>query len=218
MPIDRQAAIADIDKVLATTFDHGGTSAVSQYAALEVAAIERWAPEGSSYRKSLASIDPFDVKGRGYMMCTAILKALRRDYHEGMVTSFEQLVHASLFEDLLAQGHSLLENGYRLASAVVAGAALEEHVRLLASAHGLALEEPNKRKPGKMRHREASALRDELYASKKVITSGERTQLQAWMDLRNEAAHNKDEFKHRTDGDVERMIEGTREFMVRHPA
>ena len=35
------------------------------------------------------------------MKCKAILQALWRDYQEGMVTTLEQLVHASLFTDLL---------------------------------------------------------------------------------------------------------------------
>jgi len=71
---------------------------------------------------------------------------------------------------------------------------------------------------GRKRPREASALRDDLCARAHMISAGERSQVQAWMDLRNEAAHNLPAFQTRTDGDVERMIEGVREFMNRHPA
>ena len=104
-----------------------------------------------------------------------------------------------------------------LPAAVDGGAALEEHIRLMAVAAGsIALQMTDRQ--GRLRPREASALREDLYAIAHAITAGERTQVQAWMDLRNEAAHNLPVFQGRTDGDVERMIEGIREFIVRHPA
>jgi hypothetical protein len=215
--IDVKAALADIANALATKFEHGGTDAASRLAAIHVAAIERWAPVGSSYRSMLSKVDPFDARDRGYTKVSAILDALRRDYEQGQVKTLEQLVHAGLFGDLLKQGDALREAGYLLPAAVIAGAALEEHIRLMAIATGsIALEEPDRR--GRLRPREASALREDLYAKAHAMTAPERTQVQAWMDLRNEAAHNLPTFQTRTDGDVERMISGVREFIVRHPA
>ena len=217
MPIDPRAALDDITNALATKFDHGGTDAVTRLAAIHVAAIERWAPVGSSYRTMLSKIDPFDIRDRGYTKASAILDALRRDYEKGQVKTFEHLVHASLFEDLLLQADALRAGGYLMAAAVVAGAGLEEHIRLMAAATGaIPIQTADRR--GRMRPREASALRDELYSRAGVITAGERTELQAWTDIRNEAAHNLPAFQARTDGDIERMIEGVREFIIRHPA
>lgn len=219
MPVDRSAALADIDDVLATQFSEGGTSASTKIAALHSAAIERWAPDGSSYRKMLVAIgDVFGVKDRAYMKTRAILEALRRDYDKDKLATFEQVVHASIHDDLLTQAEYLIEGSFLLAAAVVAGASLEEHIKLMAAANGVSLVEPDRRKPGKMRPREASTLRDELYAQKKVVTAGERSQLQAWMDLRNEAAHNKPEFQNRTSDEIERMRAGIRDFIVKHPA
>ena len=60
--IDAKAALADIANALATKFEHGGTDAVSRLAAIHVAAIERWAPVGSSYRNMLSKVDPFDAR------------------------------------------------------------------------------------------------------------------------------------------------------------
>ena len=87
--IDSKAAIADIKDALATKFDHGGTHAVSRLAAIHAAAIERWAPLGSSYRSMLTKVDPFDARDRGYTKVSAILDALRRDYEQGQVKTFD---------------------------------------------------------------------------------------------------------------------------------
>ncbi len=43
-------------------------------------------------------------------------------------------------------------------------------------------------------------------------------QVQVWLDLRNEAANGKPEFKIRTESDVRPMVEGIRTFIVKYPA
>jgi hypothetical protein len=216
MGIDSQEAIADIDKVLSHQTGTSGTAAVSQVCAVTFACIERWAPPGSSYRRMLKDVSMFGPKNtRADMHLQGILTSLRRDYAEGMAGSFEEMVHASMFDDLLEQAKGLLEAEHLLAATVVSGATLESHLRELAAKHQVPTTDQKK---NKTIHRTASALNDDLHAKAKAYSTTEFRQVQVWIDLRNEAAHAKAEFQTRTEHDVGSMINGIREFMVRNPA
>ncbi|MCE7890795.1 MAG: hypothetical protein DYH12_14055 [Sorangiineae bacterium PRO1] len=145
----------------------------------------------------------------------AILTALRRDYEQGQVRTFEELVHAALFDDFEAQAEYLLDEGYLLPATVIAGATLEEHLRQLATKNSIAITMTDAK--GKVRPRKAAELNDDLYKAK-GYSQPEWRQLQAWLVLRNEAAHGKPEFAGRTDGDIRPMIESIRAFIARYPA
>jgi hypothetical protein len=216
MPIDAQKAIADIDAVLGYKVDYGGTAAVSEFAALVVACIERWAPPGSSYRRMLASVEVFPTKyQKEDVRLRSILSALRRDYDQGHVATFEEMVHAAVFDDLLAQAEYYVDEGHLLPAAVVSGAALEEHMRQLAKKHGLPTATTSAK--GKSQPRKAAELNDDLHKAT-AYAQPEWRQVQVWLDLRNEAAHGKPEFKARTEGDIRPMAEGIRAFLAKHPA
>lgn len=214
--IDPKTAIADIDNVLDHDSGTSGTAASSEVAAMRRACIERWAPAGSSYVRMAEQIDPCPPKyAKQDVRLRGVLVTLRRDYERGMVKTFQEMVHASMFDDLLGQAQGLLEDGYRLPAAVVAGASLESHLRELAGKHCVDTVEQRKNKPV---GRTASALNDDLHAKAKAYITTEFRQVQVWIDLRNEAAHGKPEFQNRTEHDVSAMITGIREFMVRNPA
>ena len=92
---------------------------------------------------------------------------------------------------------------------ILAGATLEEYVRNLAEAHGIATTnsggEPVKAEP----------LNAELRV-KGVYDLSEELQVRAWIELRNKAARaSRDEF---TAEEIRLMIQGLRDFMIRHPA
>src|SRR5450432_3114912 len=127
MPIDPKKAIADIDAVLAHQGPSGGgTAAVSELSALAVACIRRWAPRGSSYEEMLSRVELFaDKYNRADVHLRGILTALRRDYDQGQIATFEALVHAAVFDDLLGQAEYYLDEAHLLPAAVVSGAALE---------------------------------------------------------------------------------------------
>lgn len=216
MSIDPKKAIADIDSVLGHKTPFGGTAGVSEVSALMIACIERWAPPGSSYRGMLARIDSFaDKYNKADVKLHAILTALRRDYDQGQVRTFEELVHAAMFDDLEGQAEYFLGEGYLLPAAVISGAVLEEHLRQLAAKNSIAITITDAK--GKVRPRKAAELNDDLYKAK-AYSQPEWRQLQAWLDLRNEAAHGKPEFAGRTDGDVRPMVQGIRDFLIKYPA
>ena len=120
-----------------------------------------------------------------------------------------------MFDDLGEQAAYYLDESHLLAAAVVIGAALEEHLRQLAGKHGLAVTQTNSK--GKVQPRRASEMNDDLHKAK-AYSQPEWRQLQAWLDLRNEAAHGKPEFQKRTDADVRPMVDGIRAFMRKYPA
>ena len=219
MTFDPQIAIAEIDRVLALgKVDRKPGDVVTRTARMK-ACILRWAHAGSPYREMAEKLDPY--RSMGSMIddretnSRAILSALREDFAQGMVKTFEEMVHASMFDDLLGQAQSLLDEDYRLPAAVVAGATLESHLRELAGKHGVTMVEQKK---NKTIPRTASALNDDMHAKAKAYSTTEFRQVQVWIDLRNEAAHGKPEFQNRTANDVGSMINGIREFMVRNPA
>lgn len=216
MGIDPKKAMADIDSVLSHRANGSGTAAVSEITALMAACIKRWSPANSAYQAMLADLELFTEKyNRAEMHLRGILVALRRDYDQGIVGTFEELVHAAVFDDLVAQAEYFFNEGHLLPGVVISGAALEEHLRQLARKHGLAT--TTTKSSGKSQSRKASELNDDLHKAA-ANSQPEWRQVQVWLDLRNEAAHGKPEFKTRTNLDVRPMIEGVRAFIVKHPA
>ena len=106
-----------------------------------IAVIERLAPRGSRYREAVQeSISNWTtVHSRIVGDVSGILRALRADYNAGYLRSVQELVHADLFADLLEMAAHLLDSGYKDAAAVIAGSALEAHLRQLAAKAELAV-------------------------------------------------------------------------------
>ena len=93
-------------------------------------------------------------------------------------------------------------------AAILAGATLEEYVRNLADANGIATTTPGG-EPIK-----AESLNGEL-RGKGVYDLSEEMQVTTWIELRNKAARaSRDEF---TAEEIRLMIQGVRDLTVRHP-
>jgi len=224
MPFDTSDAIADMDRVMGhvSEFEAEPEIARAELTTMLRSCIERWSPPGSSYARMAEHVPlgaPADLDQalsddrEGQLR--GILSALMEDYRAGRVRSFIQLVHAALFDDFLGHAEHLLGESYPLPAAVVAGAALEEHLRQLAPLHGVSIASSNLK--GKPLPRKASELNDDLHKGK-AYSQPEWRQTQVWLDLRNEAAHGKPEFQKRTDADIRPMVAGIRAFIVKYPA
>jgi hypothetical protein len=215
MPLDKAAALADIDDVLEYNPKYGGSGAVAEHAALMKACIDRWAPPGSTYRSMASGIELFGrLPGPGApfpdQSMRAVLTTLRRDLDKDMLRTLEEYVHVAMFEDLLHEARYLLDGNHLMAAAVLAGAAHEEHLRKLATKCGVPTEDRGE--PRKM-----PGINDDLKRVQ-AYTQPEWRQRQVWFDIRNEAAHNLPEFRTRTPQDLRRMIDDVREFISRRPA
>jgi len=143
-----------------------------------------------------------------------VLEALRDDVRHGALSRFEELVHADVYADLIAQGEGLLRERYARAATVLAGAALEEHIKLLATKHGTGTTNPDG-SPKK-----AAVMNAELRKAG-VYTEAQRATIEAWQKLRNDAAHGEPGFEQADTSlvpNIAPMIQGVRAFVAAFPA
>lgn len=176
------------------------------------AAIRRYAPPGSPYEDDASELgrsDEFGNEGWKAQQLTAIVHALRDDYSLGGLTAVQELVHADLFDDFLDMAAELLSKGFVGPAAALAGSVLEEHLRKLAAKHGVATVD------AKGRSKSVETLSVDLRKGV-AITEVQRKSVTAWYAQRNEGAHGRSE--NLVEADVERMIDGIRDFVARYPA
>lgn len=171
------------------------------------AAIERIAPPNSVYGQEAAKIE-------GHPSYTAIelgavVQALNDDFKSGAMQSVVELVHAAVFDDLLELASELAGKGYYPPAAVVTGAVLEEHIRKLAQKNEIGVTDD------RGRPQSFEALGVEL-VRKNAVSESRRKILAGWYGQRTEAAHG--HFDKVIDVEVERMIQGVRDFVDTHPA
>jgi len=165
-------------------------------------------PHRSVYWNFASKIEPpFNVKSMVELY--GILQSLREEYANGFLRGFNELVDADLFEDILEQADYLRTQGFVRASAVVAGVALESHLRKLAEKNSISI--TNDR--GKFV--EAEILKNELYRNE-IIDKTFNKHITSWLGLRNDAAH--PDQKDIDAGLLEPMISGIRVLIEKYPA
>lgn len=165
-------------------------------------------PKGSEYWNYAASVGPiFTFESVANLF--GALKSLREDYSNDFLKSFNEMVDADIFTDVLEQAEYLLSQGYLRASAVVAGVALESHLRKLAEKNSI----PIAKDDGS--YLNADFLNGEL-RKKDVVDKNLNQHITSWLGLRNDAAHpDPKEIDARL---VEQMILGIRVFIEKCPA
>ncbi|MFF5891244.1 hypothetical protein ACFY72_21055 [Streptomyces globisporus] len=173
------------------------------------AAIDRIALPGSTYVRQLDIVrSAFHSSNKAYVV-SQIAQALRDDLDAGWTSSVVELVHADTHSDYLEMAESLLDAKYKDPAAVIAGTALEVHVRALCVKHGVAVERPDG-SPKKADTMNADLKKEGVYGTL------QQKQLTAWMDLRNKAAHgNWPEYDQHQ---VRLLVDGVRAFMLKYPA
>ena len=111
-----------------------------------------------------------------------IFKAVEHDIKSGMLSDFRSLVQAEIFADFLDMAEHLHRDKYKDASAVLLGAVLEDSLRKIADANGVAVLS-SKGKPLTLDPLNAAL------AKKGVYNALVQKQITSWADLRNDAAH-----------------------------
>lgn len=160
------------------------------------ATLDRLAPANSPYRESISS-----------MMRTKVgaLRALRRDYDAGYLSSVQSLVRAEVFADFLEMAEHLLKQGYKDPCAVLVGGVLEDHLRSLCQGRGIPLQMSGKPK-------KTDSMNNDL-ASADVYSKLDQKNVTAWLDLRNKAAHA--QYGAYNADQVQNLLIGVREFAAR---
>jgi hypothetical protein len=138
-----------------------------------------------------------------------ILRALKGDVEEGWVEGVAELLHANTFSDFLDQASELLGKGYKDPAAVVAGSALEAHLRLLCVKYAVSTQLPSSQ-PKKADVLNADLVKAGAYNTlqQKAVTS--------WLGIRNASAHG--QYGDYDDKQVRGVIDAIREFIIRYPA
>ena len=160
------------------------------------ATLDRLAPANSPYRESISHIMRSKV---------GALRALRRDYDAGYLSSVQSLVRAEVFADFLEMAEHLLEQGYKDPCAVLVGGVLEDHLRSLCQGRGIPLQMSGKPK-------KADSMNNDL-ASAGVYSKLDQKNVTAWLDLRNKAAHA--QYGEYNADQVQNLLIGVREFAAR---
>ena len=144
---------------------------------------------------------------------TVRASAARGDDYAAAGSRFEiePSIRRALFFDFLDMAASVLEESHQLSAAssaaFLAGATFEEYLRKLADANGIQTVSSGGERIG------VGSLNTEL-RDEGVYDLSEQMQATAWLDLRNKAYLGKrNEF---TAEEVRLMIQGVREFMIRH--
>lgn len=177
------------------------------------AAVERIAGDASPYAKSIRKIlDSSDFPGNHLIKVLGVLDALHSDICAGHLDSLSELIHAELFSDFLEMADHLLAEGYKDPAAVIAGAALEEHLRQLCKKSGVDVETQGK---SGMHAKKADQLNSDLVGAA-IYSKLDQKSVTAWLGLRNNAAHGK--FGEYTKEQVMLMVSGIQDFIIRNPA
>lgn len=179
-----------------------------------IAAINRIGGSNSTYAhevdRLLKKLDHLHLHTSSIM---GVVAALRDDLKAGYIRSLVEVVHSELFSDFLEMAQHLCDAAYKDAAAVIAGSTLESHLRNLC--HKACIPIEITKAGGDVVAKKAEAMNSELAAAT-VYSKLDQKCVTAWLDLRNKAAHGKyDEYKQEQ---VELLVSGIRDFIVRNPA
>lgn len=138
-----------------------------------------------------------------------ILDVIKQEISGDWLLSLKGLISAELFSDFIDMASYLLDEQYKDPAAVIIGSVLEQHIRQLCNANGIAVEIE---KNSKLIPIKANQLNIEL-AKANVYSKLDQKSITAWLDLRNKAAHG--EYAEYNIDQVQNMKSGIIEFMVR---
>lgn len=140
-----------------------------------------------------------------------ILRSVHHDVGMGYLTSFRELVHAEVFNDILDSADYLREQGYPEVAAVRVGVVLEQRLRQLCCKNGIDTELQAEQVP---RPKKADRMNADL-AKAGAYSTRDQKNVTAWLDLRNKAAYGTTS-EYRPE-QVELMLRGVRDFIDRYP-
>lgn len=172
------------------------------------AAFDRLTVPGDSFRQAADAErnHPSHVK---LFQLAYLAYALRDEMKDGWAERIAELVHADTSAGMLEMSADLLSAGYKDAAAVIAGTALELHLRELATKHGLSATD------AKGKAKKADLLRAELRQAQ-VLTALEDKRVLYWLGVRNDAAHGN--YSGYSADDVKALTGELNGFIDRHPA
>lgn len=142
----------------------------------------------------------------------SILEALHEVLTDSWYWSAQGLANAGVFSNMLEESEHLLEKGFKLPAAVLAGCVLEVHLKNLCDQNSI--DTLVTREGGKQKSKSIATLDHELSAVG-VYNKTESKEVTNYLAIRNSAAHGKsDEFSLEQ---VKLLIQGVSSFITRNP-
>lgn len=141
-----------------------------------------------------------------------VLRSLKHDIENGYLESLSERIRGELFGDLLEMAFYLQLNGFEDDAVVIAGSALEGHLRQLCRKHGV---DVNYKSNGYLIPKKANILNSEL-ARVAAYEKLDQKNVIVWLGMRNGAAHGY--YDKYSAGQVGLLIDGVRNFITRVPA
>ncbi len=173
-------------------------------------AISDLAPKQSIYYRRAISI-PYVPNWGNAEELRGIAENLKEDYEKDYLFNIEETIAESIFTDILEQAKFLLSEKLVRASAIIAGVALESHIRKLATKNNI----PITKDDGK--YVRSEKLNEDLKGAS-IYDTTYLKHVSAWLDLRNKAAHPDDPEIDKKGDLVEAMISGIGNFILKFPA
>ncbi|NRQ41384.1 hypothetical protein HRH59_02200 [Rheinheimera sp. YQF-2] len=138
-----------------------------------------------------------------------ILSAVKGEIENGWLTTTRGLISADIFADFLEMAEHQLNEGYKDPAAILAGTALEQHLRILCKTHQIDVEiERN----GKLVPKKADVVNADLCKTG-VYNKIDQKNVTYLLGIRNNAAHG--EFEQYDSKQVELMIVSISDFIGR---
>ena len=150
------------------------------------AAIHRVAGRPSVYVDQCEEIVNYRANWRYKVrLISGVVNSLRSDMDAGYIQSYTEIVHGELFADFIEMSQHLLNEGFKDASAVIAGSSLEAHLRQICQKSGI---DTTITTAVGTSSKKADRLNADL-AGANVYSKLDLKNVTAWLDLRNKAAH-----------------------------
>ena len=156
-----------------------------------------------TYTKSFESQAGSRARGLYRNQGLGILRAAAEDLERGYLQTVEQMAAAEVFSNFIDQADHLLQSGYHVPAASLAGAVLEDGLRSLAERNDIAV---------KVRD-DLSALNNKL-GEKGTYNRLRQQQVNYWAKVRNAADHGR--FDEVTKNDVTDLVKGVQAFLAEY--
>ena len=187
------------------------TQAAQEWATEAESALAAVFPESHATRQAWARIHK-DPRARSipevFERFVGVFRGAYNQVRDNRLASLIDIVRLESEDELLDQAMSLARADYLVAATVIAGGALETHLRYYVDKHGLSFTGDGSISKYNGAVGQARKANPSLYS----VTDGKL--VESWGGLRNDAAHTPKEFN-RTKDEVKLMIDGVRQFIAR---
>jgi hypothetical protein len=186
---------------------YSNTTLTSQFCALGVSFLAKVYGKDNDYYIDFKKLSEYGDQVQQIDRCMGILYAIKIEFENGYLYSLSGKVTADVFDDYMEMAEQLLKQNYIIPTAVLIGATLEAHLRVLSVKNEIATTD------SKGRNLLGDALNSQL-AKAGIYGKSDQKLVTAWQDIRNACAHG-DIDSLPTKEQVNNMWRGVDEFMKR---